>query len=90
MFSSRFSRATTSAGVPAGANMPNQLPNSMPGTPTSLSVGTLGSVAERLVPLTASGLTLPLRMWVCAETMLSIRKAICPATRSVITRPVPR
>ena len=88
--SSRFRRCTISGGVPGGAKTPNQLLKSMPVMPISAKVGTLGIEVERRLPLTARGRTLPSPMWGCAETMLSIRNAICPATRSVMTRPVPR
>ena len=90
VLSSRFRRCTISGGVPAGAKTPNQLLNSMPGTPISVKVGTLGIDASRRAPVTASGRTRPPLMCGCADTTLSIRKAICPAMRSVTTSPVPR
>ena len=52
-------RETVSGEVPAGAQMPYHVPASKPGTPTSASVGTLGSAKERLAVVTASGSNLP-------------------------------
>ena len=48
-----------SAGVPFGASMTVQLARSNSGTPASLKVGTFGSAAERVSPVTASALTEP-------------------------------
>ena len=48
-----------SGGVPFGASSTFQLASSKSATPASLKVGTLGSAAERALPVTANGLTEP-------------------------------
>ncbi len=57
---------TTSAGVPAGAQTPNQSGESAFATPPSPVVGTSGSCELRFGVLTASGRSLPLRMFAIA------------------------
>src|SRR5262249_44779424 len=56
---SMLSRATASAGLPAGAAIPYQPVTSKPGRPLSATVGTSGASCERLVEGTASARSLP-------------------------------
>src|SRR5258708_27056958 len=53
------SLSITSRGVPAGAGMPYQDPDSESGMPDSASVGTVGRSAERLRLVSAMGRRLP-------------------------------
>ncbi|MCY1237789.1 hypothetical protein D9M72_504980 [compost metagenome] len=57
--------------------------------PLSASVGTSGNNGERLLPVTASALTLPVLASVAAVVMLSTVMAIWPPIRSVITGVAP-
>ncbi|MCY1554409.1 hypothetical protein D9M68_909780 [compost metagenome] len=58
----RDSLASTGAGRPAGATMPNIWSGSFAGEPTSLSEGTSGREGSRLSPVTTSGLSRPPRI----------------------------
>ena len=57
-FTSRFSNATMSCGVPAGARMPYHVTALKP-LYVSATVGTLGKTGERFVDVTASTRTRP-------------------------------
>ena len=59
---SAWMRATTGAGVPAGATMPCHWLVAKPAKPDSARVGTLGKTAERIAPVTAIAFSLPLLM----------------------------
>src|SRR5712691_4108309 len=69
-------RATASAGVPAGASMPNQRSTSKPVTPCSASVGTSGAAATR------SALAIP-RMRICLSAASG--SATCVGTNMALT-----
>ena len=58
--------------------------------PISCMVGTSGSDGERLVPVTASGVTLPSLAWTDITGMASIIASICPPSRSLSAGPAPR
>ena len=53
-------------------------------------VGTSGSAAERLVPVTASGVTLPSLAWIDITGMASNIASIWPPSRSLSAGPAPR
>jgi hypothetical protein len=57
-FSSRFRRATTGAGVPAGANTVTQMSAAKPGTALA-TVGSCGNTGLGCADVTASARTLP-------------------------------
>ena len=90
---SALSRATTAAGVPAGATTPYHWSASKPATPAmplSATVGTSGNAAMRCVLLTASGRRRPLRT--CGSTAGAPVKVAStwPAIRSLTDGAVPR
>src|SRR6185436_20133381 len=62
-WTSVFSFARTSRGVPAGASMPTQKLNSAFGKPASAMVGICGNCGERLPVLTASASRRPSLIW---------------------------
>jgi integron integrase len=62
---------------------------SKPATPLSATVGSAGNNAERLLPVTASARSLPLRTWVSTGGMLKIASWTWPPTRSLRPGPVP-
>src|SRR6516225_5189089 len=79
---------TTAAGVPAGANSPNQEMASKSGKPDSASVGSSGMIGERLSDVTARPRSLPSRTsWRIAPMFISVM-----VTRPLITsvRTAPR
>ncbi len=79
---SACSSATTSFGVPAGANTPYHVDISSPGKPASASVGTSGSSGERLGVITASGRSLPPLIWPIDDDVVSNISCALPAMRS--------
>ncbi|MCY1225533.1 hypothetical protein D9M72_377310 [compost metagenome] len=52
------------------------------GKPDSIAVGTSGSAGRRVLPVTASALSLPPRMWASVVGGFSNISWICPASRS--------
>ena len=60
---SRFNRSSTTAGVPAGANTPNNEVMLACGRPSSAKVGTPGKTARRSGEPTAKGLKRPASIW---------------------------
>ena len=77
-----FNRATISAGVPAGTEMPNGMVHSVPGSPASPTVGTSGSSSTRSLVATASPRTLPARIEVAVGTRTSENSGTWPAITS--------
>src|SRR5262249_27235993 len=86
---SMLSRATASAGLPAGAAIPYQPVTSKPGRPLSATVGTSGASCERLVEVTASARSLPEAARGIALTAGANIMRICPLRRSVIAGTAP-
>ena len=86
--SSRLRRASTSGGVPLGAQTPNQMSSSAPLMPCSASVGASGKNGERFVLATPSSLTLPERMW--GTAMPGSKEVVGVACHHVLQAPVRR
>src|SRR5262249_17601505 len=86
---SMLSRATASAGLPAGAAIPYQPVTSKPGGPLSATVGTSGASCERRVEVTASARSLPEAARGIALTAGANIMRICPLRRSVIAGTAP-
>ena len=82
------SLATTSAGVPAGTQIPYQIGKSNPATPASAIVGTSGSKVERRAVVTPSGRSLPSRIRgntiAIGAIKYVVRPSMVPATISAI------
>ena len=57
-----LSLATTSEGVPLGAQKPCHVAKFSPGKPASSAVGTFGAADQRVFVITASALILPARV----------------------------
>ena len=87
---SSLSFCTIAGGVPGGARMPYQPVITKVGKPSSCMVGTSGSAAERLVPVTASGVTLPSLAWTDITGMASNIASMWPPSRSLSAGPAPR
>ena len=72
-----LSRSMMGCGVPRGAIVPNQSTTSYPGS-VSASVGTLGSVCQRLAVVTASALNLPVGRCGVTGSRLPTITGTCP------------
>src|SRR5947199_7416458 len=84
-----FNRSTIGPGVAAGANSPNQVTTSKPGTPDSATVGTSGNTDHRCLLVTARSFTLPPLTWPSAAGPSNVYWTR-PAIRSVIAGGLPR
>ena len=69
--------------------MPVQVLASKPVTPSSASVGTLGSRGDRVFEVTAIALMRPSRMWPMEAVSWSIMASTWLPSRSVIAGPLP-
>ena len=85
-----LSRATTAAGVPAGASMPLHSVASSRGRPLSFMVGTSGNCGLRAGDVMASARILPASICGSMTTGVSNIIWICPASRSVMAGAEPR
>jgi len=85
---SAFTRASTGAGMPAGANIPNQELASNPGN-VSATAGTCGRIGERFRPDTAMARILP--DWTCGSVgrMETNMNETCPLKRSTVAGEAP-
>ena len=84
------SRASTGAGVPAGATTAHHATISVPATPASAMVGTSGRAGLRRCPETASARARP--AWICpsGDCSASASAGTCPAARSCSASAPPR
>src|SRR6266478_5043397 len=75
---------TILAGVPSGANRPNQTSLGKPATPTSIMVGVSGSSGQRASLVTASAFSLPALKCVSKLDFGLKTMSMCPPITSVI------
>ncbi|CPJ58720.1 Uncharacterised protein [Bordetella pertussis] len=83
-------RASTSAGVPAGAHQAYQIDASIAGPPASLSVGASGKAGLRALEVTASSLMLPVLTCGAEVPSPSNIRSHWPPIRSCMAGAVPR
>ena len=80
---------TIGAGVPFGATSPMKPSTSTPSMPTSASVGTSGSAGRRVVPVVASGRSLPASNSGIAGPASAKVIAVCPEITAVTSSAPP-
>src|SRR5262245_59816091 len=83
---SLLSLSTIPAAVAFGAQTPNQLLASYPGT-DSATVGVSGSASERVAAVTASARSLPALIYSIDATVVGNMTCICPPSKSVSAGP---